>query len=248
MTEKIISISPDVKPKNIMSDNDSTAAQIEARAVLDRMDKEKEDLRTQELILDGSNKIKFIGYPYIFEALGEKIIVSIDVFKSGYECKVCKGLRKIKAVCECEINGRPGFKYPLDSILEIRKTLGDQIADTRSLMPCLKCNGDYVAARHEETCTACKGRGAVIILPKESEALPTTGTVVSIGKLAQRLIKDDEWDYKHGDKVLFSQFAGQFIPCKAGVLLKILDYNQVITKIEGADDLNSFDFILSEKD
>jgi co-chaperonin GroES (HSP10) len=246
MTDKIISITDDLKPKNIMSEEDSTAAQREAREVLDRMDKEKEDLRAQELVLDGTNKIKFVDYPYILEALGEKIIVSIDIFKSGYECKVCGGRRKIETKCICEDSDRPGYKYSETMLSAFASMTGGR--EARKDIHCSECNGDYIAARHEETCTACKGRGAIIILPKESEALPTTGTVISIGSVAKEYIKDDHWDYSIGDKVLFSQHAGQFIPCKAGVLLKILDYNQVMVKIEGANDLDAFDFILSEKD
>lgn len=246
MSDKIISITDEVKPKNIMSEAESTAAQEEARAVLDRMDQEKEDLRAQEIRIDGTNKVRFRGYPYVFEASGEKIIVAIDVFKSGYECKVCDGNRKvdIKCICETETD-RPGYKYS-SVMLEAFDHLEDG-RKSREVIKCPECHGDYLAARKRITCTACNGTGALILMPKEAEKLPHHGTVVSIGALAQKLMFEADWNYRIGDRVLWGEFSGQFIPTKAGLLLKIMDYNQVISKIEGADDMNSFDFLMEEK-
>jgi co-chaperonin GroES (HSP10) len=247
MSEKIINIPEGAKPLNLMSDEVRVTAEAETLAIMDRIDKEKEDLRAQEVIIDGSNTVGFPGYPYKFTACGEKIIVVIDVFKSGYECKVCNGRKKVDIKCWCEIDGHAGLRYAPEEIDEIRKTLGPSIADAREAIKCNICLGDYIAFRREETCTACKGKGAILILPNESEALAHTGTVVSIGTLAAKLIEDEGWEYKIGDKILFGPHAGNFIPTKSGMLLKILDYNQAWLKIEGASDLDAFDFILKNK-
>lgn len=44
---------------------------------------------------DESNYASFPGFPYKIKARGESIIVVVDLFKSGYECKTCKGTGKI---------------------------------------------------------------------------------------------------------------------------------------------------------
>ena len=248
MTDKIFNFADELKPRNIMTESDRTAAQKDALAMLDRMDKEKEDLQAQSLVIDGTNKIKFLGYPYAFEAQGEQIIVSIDIFKSGYECKVCDGKRKIKYICSCERNGNGGFKYNSTDLTTLEEVMGTEVANARSVIKCPECEGDYISRRQEITCTACNGTGALLILPKSAEKLPQHGTVVSIGQLAQRLIKEESWGYKIGDRVLWSEYSGKFLPLKAGVLIKVLDYNQVIARIDGAESLDSFDFIMTDKD
>jgi co-chaperonin GroES (HSP10) len=221
-----------------MSDTLATRA-VEA---LERIEREKEDLSTQELVIDGSNKIRFPGYPYIFEALGEKVIVSIDVFKSGYECKVCKGRKKIESKCTCELDEHSGKRYSVADIAAVREALGDQIANTRAEMPCSECQGDYIQARKSITCAACKGIGSVLVLPDSSKNLPTTGVVVSMGNLCDPA----KLGYKLGDRILFGPYAGSMIPTKAGILFKIIDASNAWAIIEGAEEMGQFDFILQE--
>jgi hypothetical protein len=45
---------------------------------------------------DGTNEASIPGFPYVFRAEGDKILVSVDIFKSGYECQVCKGSGKVE--------------------------------------------------------------------------------------------------------------------------------------------------------
>jgi co-chaperonin GroES (HSP10) len=208
---------------------------------LERIDKEREDISAQEIKLDGSNKVSFPGYPYIFEALHEKILVSIDIFKSGYECKVCKGKKRIKVECECAISGHAGKKYSFDAIDSIRREMGDIVANARLEMACPECLGNYKSKERDEECSECHGRGALIVLPETSKSLPTTGMVVSMGKVAR-----NNAEYKVGDRVLFGPYAGSMIPTKTGLMFKSIDWNQIWCKIEGADDLGAFDFIIQE--
>jgi len=88
----------------------------------------------------------------------------------------------------------------------------------------------------------------LLILPKNTEKLPQHGTVVSIGEIAKQKIKEEKWSYKIGDRVLWSEYSGNFLPLKAGVLIKFLDYDQVISRIDGAESLDAFDFIMTDKD
>ena len=75
------------------------------------MNRELANENAQEIVLDGSNKVSFPNFPYLFEALNEKVLVSLDQYKSGYECKTCKGKGTVINECECAKHDRPGMKY-----------------------------------------------------------------------------------------------------------------------------------------
>lgn len=214
------------------------------KQLMDRIEKEKEDLSAQELILDDSNEVSFPGFEYKFEASIEKIIVSIDVFKSGYECKVCLGKKTIEIKCTCERNAHAGYRYGTDEIQTIRETLGEDIAHAREQVVCPDCEGDYPSRRHTDKCKACKGLGALVFLPDDTKNLPTTGVVVSIGSQVPR----DKINFGIGSRVLFGPYAGSMIPTKAGLMMKIMDWNIIMCVIKGADNLSAFDFILQEGD
>jgi co-chaperonin GroES (HSP10) len=59
------------------------------------MEKEFVSENAQEITLDGSNKVSFPDFPYTFTALGDKVLITLDQFKSGYECATCKGKGKV---------------------------------------------------------------------------------------------------------------------------------------------------------
>ena len=201
----------------------------DAAAMLERQDIERTaNQSTVEIKLDDTNKVRFPGYPYSFRALNKKIIVSIDVWKSGYDCKICKGVGKIHIICDCEQNAHPGTKYALDEPEPAKK-----------LMKCPSCNGDYEAARKNIDCVACNGKGALLKIPETSQKIPTTGVVVSIGSR----IKLDKLGFKLGDRIAFGPYAGTLVPVKSGLMFKVLDWNQAWFVVEGADELAAFDFI-----
>jgi co-chaperonin GroES (HSP10) len=206
------------------------------KELIERAKQEKQS--TTELVLDGSNKVAFPGFPYKFEALGKKIIVSIDVFRSGYECKICKGKGKIDIRCVCE-DHRPGYKY---SLLELKEFEGSEIYTAREMMYCPQCLGHPENKRRTISCEPCKGHGTLIEIPDTSKNLPTTGVVVSIGAG----VKLEKIKYKVGDRVIFGPYAGSMIPTKAGLMFKVLDWNQVWCRIEGGEDLAAFDFVLTD--
>lgn len=210
----------------------------------ERVEQEKRENSAQTITLDKSNKVSFPGYAYKFEASLEKIIVSIDIFKSGYECKTCKGSMKLTEKCPCETTDRPGKKYTNDQLDEVFKTLGETAYRQRAEMTCSTCEGDYEAHRKEITCPECNGRGGLLVLPETSKNLPTTGVVVSMGADC----KKHNINYKLGDRVLFGAYAGQMIPTKAGIMFKIMDCTSVMCKIEGGEDLAAFDFVIQEQD
>jgi len=221
----------------------ASGTEVQAEGVkqlFERIEKENAEKSTTEIVLDDTNEVSFPGFPYKFEALGEKILVSIDVFKSGYECKRCKGQKNVQHLCGCETNGHAGLRYGKEDIDAIKESLGDEVANVRAPMPCPDCEGKPETQRFSETCPDCKGLGALLHLPDSSKNLPTTGVVVSMGSKCE----PEKLGFKTGDRILFGPYAGSMIPTKAGLMFKILDAVQAWCKIRGGEDLAAFDFII----
>ncbi len=203
-------------------------------------------IQTQNLIVvdDGSNEAKIPGFPYIFRASGDKLLVAVDIFKSGYECKTCKGTGVLEIHCPCEDTSRPGYKYSLEQLKSISNTLGAVVENERAKMICPSCNGDYISSRKEETCAACKGLKTLLHMPDQSKSSPTTGVIVSLGPMVNPIL-----NFHNHDRVLFGQYTGVMIPTKAlGVTFKVIRDIEVLCTIKGGEDLAVFDFITIDKD
>lgn len=200
------------------------------------MDFELTSENAHEIVLDGSNKVSFPGFPYTFEALGEKILVSLDAFKSGYECRKCKGKGKIEVPCACMSTDRPKYRYDTEALKEIRTSLGAEVALTREGMVCPICSSsDWTGV---VVCPDCEGKTATLIIPETAKILSSSGVVVSMG--AEARLKAA---FKVGDRILFGHHSGSLIPTKSNLMFKQLDWYQAWVKVEGADDLDAFDFI-----
>jgi len=190
-------------PHEIMTDF-RTAEQIKlGERLKEADDASKYDTGSIEsIVLDQTNEVNFPGFPYTFRAIGEKILVSIDIPLTGFECKTCNGKKKI------EVKEGRESKF--------------------------------------EKCPTCKGQGGLIIVPKSSKNLPTTGIILSTGKKAgEELAKED---IRIGDRILFSQHAGTMIPTQAGLMFKYMDWYNAILKIKGADAMSAFNFVLSTEE
>lgn len=95
--------------------------------------------------------IKFELGALKFWALGDRVLVEEDEFKSGYECTLCNGAGKI-ACDNCKGEGSLGIKK------------------------CGFCEGSG-----KIVCPSCSGKGGLIITPDVSQRRPATGRVVSAG-------------------------------------------------------------------
>jgi co-chaperonin GroES (HSP10) len=192
---------------------------------------------------DGSNEVTIPGFPYRFEAKGENVLVSVDIFKSGLECRTCKGMMRLKKECECESTDRPGFKYSKTQVADFANDLGDSAAEGRMNMICPLCEGHFEEIRMDIECPDCKGKGTLLHIPETSKSLPTTGVIVSLGNKV-----DPSYNYKRGQRVLFGQYTGVMIPTKApGVVFKVLRQLEVLCEIKGGEDLANFDFVILDK-
>ena len=95
-----------------------------------------------------------------FRALGDRVIIVEDEFRTGYECHVCGGSGK--APC--------GDCSGLGTYLRGQVTL-----------KCAHCTNGAV------TCPECNGKGGLIIAPETAQRRPTTGKVVSAGSTCEVL-------------------------------------------------------------
>lgn len=129
----------------------------------------KEMLKRQEdeSIINRKNKVTWDEskqFVYVVDgkialrAVEDKIIVLLDKFRTGYECKICggDGLGRLCAACR----ETPGY---------------DRFGQV-----CRYCNGKPDIALGGD-CLACKGRGSLVVVPESSKALPTSGIIVSVG-------------------------------------------------------------------
>jgi len=92
--------------------------------------------------------------PISFEAIGDRLLIQEDQFKSGYECQTCHGSGKQP----CSGCGGSG--------------LSAVVAGAR----CSACEG-----AKEETCPDCKGMGGLLVVPEVTQRRPTSGVIVSAG-------------------------------------------------------------------
>jgi co-chaperonin GroES (HSP10) len=173
-------------------------------------------------IADETSNLFRIG-PSTFEALGDRVLVLVDPFKSGYECQTCGGKQKVRCT-EC-VNGK---------------------SHLNPQMMCKHCHGSM-----EVTCPECEGKGVEaggIVVPDASQNRPESGTIVSVGEYVgmgvHRLFgavrmetREPKQKLTIGDKVLFGRFSGNGIDLetvtKDKIILRILNESEVLCRLTG---------------
>jgi hypothetical protein len=155
-----------------------------------RHDQELRAKYAQDYAIDEEhNKVLVVGGKIALQATEDKIIILLDKFRSGYECTMCNGTGEGRRCLDCAngVNSR-GFK-------------------------CKTCDGvpnRFIGAK----CPQCKGRGSSIIIPDSAKALPTSGTIVSVGPACSKR--------KVGERVVFGAHVGFFLPFKGNVRLRMM--------------------------
>lgn len=118
----------------------------------------------KELDSSVKNVILIVEGKIAVEAVEDKIVIQLDPFKSGYECKSCNGTGIGLPCVECSGTGK-----------------------NRHGSPCKVCEGDPKKFEGK-TCVACKGQGTSIVIPETAKSLPTSGRIVSAGPECKKRI------------------------------------------------------------
>lgn len=196
-----------------------------------------------EVIVDGQNVVELEKLGISLLAVEDKIIVMHDDYKSGYECKTCKGEGKLTGCNTCHNSGK------------------DRFGQT-----CKSCSG--VPMNHITVCPDCKGKGGLLVIPETARSLPTTGIVVSMGpeteamKLTKVILEEKERlkaeagtesydrinrnlkDYlkrleetpiRLGARVIFGPHVGTMLPMKGNIKLKIMRIHEPLAVLFGKD-------------
>ena len=141
------------------------------RDLIERQERESVINRKQNVSWDAEKNYVYVVQGKIaLKAAEDKIIVLLDKFKTGYECKLCGGDGLGRVCADCNGTG----KNRLDGVCRSCSGIPDRFVD--------------------KDCPNCAGRGSSIIIPESSKALPTSGIIVSVGpkcehrKVGQRVL------------------------------------------------------------
>lgn len=156
----------------------------------------------------GDNTVFVVAGKLALEAIENKILILIDKFRSGYECKDCNETG-IFVSCECERNGTPG-------------RIVTRLADKE----CPYCNGNY-ATKKGNPCVACKGTGSTLVMPENARAIPTSGIIVSVGPLCTTR--------KIAERVLFGAHTGYYLPFKGNAKIRCMREDEPLCLIHALD-------------
>jgi hypothetical protein len=173
-----------------------------AHAQLELEDKPINEITTNTSV---DNVIFIVGGKLGLEAIGDKILILIDKFKSGYECKDCNETG-IYIACECARNGSFGTK-PNGRTCHFKDACERQVIG--------------------ETCRTCNGTGSTLKIPETARAIPTSGVIVSVGpKVTIR---------KMGERVLFGAHTGYFLPFKGNAKIRCMREDEPLCLIYSVD-------------
>jgi hypothetical protein len=142
------------------------------------------------------------------EAVEDKMLILIDKFRSGYECKDCNETGHY-INCQCEREGTPG---------KVKTRLHEK--------ECPYCTGSEVVRNNRRTldrCTSCNGTGSTLKLPENTRGIPTSGVIVSIGPLCKTR--------KIAERVLFGSHTGYFLPFKGNAKIRCMREDEILCKV-----------------
>jgi co-chaperonin GroES (HSP10) len=170
-----------------------------------QLDREDKPINAIEVSTEVDNVIFIVGGKLGLEAIGNKILILIDKFKSGYECKDCNETGLFNS-CACTKLGSFGVK-------ENGRTCHFKEA----------CERQVVGS----TCRTCNGTGTTIKIPDNAKAIPTSGVIVSIGpEVTLRKI---------GERVLFGAHTGYFLPFKGNAKIRCMREDEPLCLIFSLD-------------
>jgi|SRR5580765_234803 len=152
------------------------------------------------------NEWAIINETECFRAIGHRIMVLEDEFRSGYECKACDGSGHTNIKCKhCKGTGLHKGKE-----------------ENGSCPDCEVGTSDGRKSLGYELCSVCNGRSGLIVVPDSSKRRPLTGRIVSAGR--------DVTEFKVGDRVMYTNFTGTDFDLKGGVRIRVMLDHDVMTE------------------
>lgn len=174
------------------------------------LDRREVTLQTEQK----DNAIFVVGGKLGLEAIENKILVLVDKFKSGYECKDCNETG-LYVACECARAGRFGEKD-----------------NGKSCFYKDRCSTQVVG----EKCKTCNGTGHTIAIPETSKMIPTSGLIVSTGPQCVRR--------SYGERVVFGAHTGYNLPFKGNSVIRCMREDEPLALLYLVDKETSLsDFI-----
>lgn len=177
-----------------------------------------------EINIDKDNAVELTSLGIQLEAVEDKIIVVMDQFKSGYECKECGGTGKIKSTVvegadkDCPTCEGRGALLVVPQISQSLPTLGTVVSVGEKTRWAKFQSGEWVVDLSYEILNS----DLLFKAAQESE-----GKKIKI---------------RPGAKVLFQPHVGTLIPFKGNLRLKIMREHEPLCVIYGTD-IDSRDFI-----
>lgn len=131
-------------------------------------------------------------------AIGHRILILEDEFKSGYECRACGGTGHTDEKC-IYCKGTTFYR-------------GDPEKGA-----CRDCEVGTAGAAKSlgyTVCPECKGKSGVIVIPDEAKRRPCTGVILSKGR--------DVTEFEVGTRVMYTNYTGTDFELVGGTKLRIM--------------------------
>lgn len=122
----------------------------------------------------------------------------------------------------------------IGGVIALKLKMGDSVIiledEFKSSYDCKTCDGtgeitvNYGAGDMKKSCADCKGKGALIEIPDQAKARPTSGKIVAAGPnvvFAQV-----------GDRVAYSGYTGHLLPFKGNTRLRIMGEKEFFCYVE----------------
>ena len=170
-----------------------------------------------EVNIDKDNAVELVELGIQLEAVEDKIIVMMDSYKSGYECKECSGTGKVKSTFvegaerECEACNGKGATLVIPEISKSLPTLGTVMSVGEKTRWAKYLSGEWAKDVPDWVLNEAKSWNEA----KINE---------------ERKIK-----VRPGAKVLFQPHVGTMIPFKGNIRLKIMREYEPLAVIYGTD-------------
>ena len=140
-----------------------------------------------------------------FWALGDRVLIEEDQFRSGYECTTCGGSGQL----HCAACDGKGTRQAVPGDGPFKK--------------CSDCDG-----KGSGVCSECHGKGGLIVTPETSQRRPTSGTVVSAGVKCEFLKEGDSVLFSN-----FAGFVVDLARAGSPVTLRILHETEILAGMDG---------------